>query len=70
MLNSNFHLDKDFSTGINVEHRGKRKIIEVDTNKASFRHIPWHSLGDFGKRKMENLLVLTDTRIPVKVVYL
>lgn len=31
----------------------------VDTKKATFRRMKWTQLGDWGKRKFENLLFLT-----------
>lgn len=34
------------------------KIVEVDTNKASYQGVLWRTMGDYGKRKFENLLVL------------
>ena len=47
---------------------GYSKGIEVDTNKAVFRDIPWKLLGEFGKRKFENVLVLRETD-NVKILY-
>lgn len=34
------------------------KIIEVDTSRASYQGVLWRTMGDYGKRKFENLLVL------------
>lgn len=34
------------------------KIIEVDTSKAKYQGVSWRTMGDYGKRKFENLLVL------------
>lgn len=36
------------------------KEILVNVNKAEYQGRPWKSLGDFGKRKYENLLVLKE----------
>lgn len=52
-----------------VHYRQGFKIIEVDTEKTSYRGIPWKQLGNFGKRKLENLLVLKDTSQITKVIY-
>lgn len=46
------------------------RVVEVDTNKAVYRGFPWKSLGSFGKRKFENLIVLSDTSEKVKVLYI
>lgn len=69
MIDSNKHLDHDFSEGISYAVRENRRIITIDRAKARFRTLPWYSLGDFGRRKMENLLVLTNTSLPTKFVY-
>lgn len=45
------------------------KVVEVDTGKATFQGRPWVSLGDFGKRKFENMLVLTRPKERIKVIY-
>ncbi len=44
-----------------VREQSKNKILYlfVDTKKALFRGIVWAQLGDFGKRKFENMLFLT-----------
>lgn len=34
-------------------------ILFVDTSKAVLRGMPWSELGDWGKRKLETLLILT-----------
>jgi hypothetical protein len=34
------------------------KVIEVDTTKAKYQGVSWRTMGDYGKRKFENLLVL------------
>lgn len=45
------------------------RIVEIDTKKARYMGIPWRDLGDFGKRKFENLVVLRDTSELVTVTY-
>lgn len=52
--------DKDGYTG----------VFEVDTNKVTWQGIRWKQLGDFGKRKFENFLVLTVPTERIKVRYL
>jgi hypothetical protein len=37
----------------------KDKVVFVDTEKAMFKGIPFKSLGAFGRRKFENLLVMS-----------
>jgi len=47
---------------------GDVKVVEVDTSKATYQGISWRTLGDFGKRKLENMLVL-EQREKVKILY-
>lgn len=44
------------------------KIIEVDTKKASYQGVLWQTMGDYGKRKFENLLVL-EKKERVHIIY-
>jgi len=44
------------------------KVIEVDTSKATYQGIAWKTLGDYGKRKLENLLVI-EQREPTQIIY-
>lgn len=44
------------------------RIIEVDTKKASYQGVPWQTMGDYGKRKFENLLVL-EKKERVHIIY-
>ena len=44
---------------INERERDGRIVVTVDTSKATYQGFPWVALGDFGKRKLENLLVLS-----------
>jgi hypothetical protein len=54
---------------INEKPNGDNTILEVDTAKASYQGRPWRSLGDFGKRKWENLLVLKRNKERIKIIY-
>lgn len=45
------------------------RVVEVDTGKATFQGKPWKSLGEFGRRKFENLLVLSRSKEHIKVTY-
>jgi len=47
---------------------GDSKIVEVDTKKAKYQGISWRTMGDFGKRKFENLLVL-EQKEKTKIIY-
>lgn len=38
--------------------RDGRLALVIDTATASYQGIAWRALGDYGKRKFENLLVL------------
>lgn len=44
-------------------------VITIDTSKATFQGMEWQTLGDFGKRKFENLLVLKNPTERVKIIY-
>lgn len=46
------------------------KILFIDTNKAKWQGIVWRTLGDFGKRKFENAIVLHRAKERLKFVYL
>ncbi len=41
----------------------------IDTSKATFRGIKWRTLGDFGKRKFQNLLIITRSKERLKFIY-
>ncbi len=49
--------------------RQGRTVVEVDIDKAEYQGRPWKSLGDFGKRKFENMLVLKRPTERLKVTY-
>lgn len=52
------------------KYRDEFKVLIIDTKKATYQGIPWVSLGDFGKRKFENFLVLSrNTREKLKIIY-
>lgn len=62
MSNSNFAI---------VEEREveQRRIVTVDTTKANYQGQPWRTLGDYGKRRFENLIFLTWPTERVYVIY-
>lgn len=45
------------------------KVLEIDTNKISYRGEPWKSLTDTHKRKFENMLVLEQPKVRLKFIY-
>ena len=45
-------------------------IVSIDTRKAKFQGLAWRTLGDFGKRKFENLIFLTRAKEKIKVIYI
>lgn len=56
---------------IREQKKDNTLYLFVDTKKAVFRNMKWAQLGDWGKRKMENMLFLTRmTGDYVKVNYL
>ena len=46
-----------------------REVLIIDTKKAKYQGKAWLSLGDFGKRKFENMLILTKQKPLAKVMY-
>lgn len=44
-------------------------IITIDTKKTKYQGVLWQTMGDFGKRKMENALVLTRAKEKLKILY-
>lgn len=54
---------------INERKKDGWTVLCVDTARAVYQGIKWAQLGDFGKRKFENLLVITRGRERIKVTY-
>ena len=44
-------------------------VVMIDTKIASYQGFSWKSLGDFGKRKFENILVLSRPKERMKITY-
>lgn len=55
--------------GIIQEREGRRHCVVVDTQQAKYQGIPWLQLGNFGKRKFENLLYLMKPTKNTKILY-
>lgn len=51
-------MKNDFAV-VREHKKGNTVYVFVDTNKALLRNMKWSQLGDFGKRKFENMLFLT-----------
>ena len=45
-------------------------VLTIDTKKAKCKGIVWRTLGDFGKRKFENFLILTRAKEKLKLIYI
>ena len=45
-------------------------VVAIDTAKATYQGRPWKTLGDWGKRKWENLLVLSRPKKRIKINYI
>ena len=61
-------MNPDFGI-INEKQEEGFTVVTVDTNKATYLGMEWHTLGDFGKRKLENLLVLGRSTERLKIQY-
>lgn len=59
----------DFSI-LSKHQSGELTIFEVDTSKATYQGMAWRTLGDFGKRKFENALVLQNAQTRSKIIYI
>lgn len=46
------------------------KVLTIDTSKAKHQGIAWRTLGDFGKKKWENWIVLNRAKERLKFIYL
>ena len=44
-------------------------ILIIDTKKAKWQGIAWRTLGDFGRRKFENHLILSRAKERLKIIY-
>jgi hypothetical protein len=53
----------------NERMRDGFKVVEIDIKKATYQGRPWKSLGDFGKRKFENLVFLNNVKERIKIIY-
>ena len=45
------------------------KVVEIDTKKATYQGMKWQSMGSYGRRKFENLLVLNNVGSRLKIIY-
>ena len=44
-------------------------VYDIDTDKSTFYGQPWQDLGDYGRRKFENLLVINNSKEKIKFNY-
>lgn len=49
--------------------RGEYTVLEIDTNKVTWRGHPYASLNAYNKRKFENDLVLQTPKERLKMIY-
>lgn len=55
---------------IKTEYRkNEQNFIVIDTSKSTYMNIPWRELGDYGKRKFENLLFFNRVSENPKFIY-
>ena len=56
---------------VREQKKDNKLFLFVDTKKANLRGMPWMQLGDWGKKKFENMLFVTRIQKEyVKVQYL
>ncbi len=53
-------MKNDFAI-MHEQRKDGKLYVFVDTRKAMLRNMPWNKLGDWGKRKLENMLFLQRT---------
>lgn len=63
-MNSDFGINKG-----EIRERDGFKCLTVNTNKAHYKGHSWKSLGSFGRRKFENLIILSNPRERIKINY-
>ena len=51
-------MNNGINKGVRIRKSSLLTLIEIEKDKASFKGYSWRALGNFGKRKMENLLYL------------
>ena len=62
-------MQPNFAIASETKKDGYITFLAIDTSKATYRGIPWRTLGDFGKRKFRNLLVLARPKERLKISY-
>jgi hypothetical protein len=61
-------MTSDFAISRQHEAAG-RKVLTVDTQKATYQGKKWATLSDFQKRKLENLVFLNNAKDRPKIIY-
>lgn len=54
---------------ISESKNGEYTSITINTKKATYQGLQWQTLGDFGKRKFQNLLIMTRAKEKLKIRY-
>ena len=54
---------------INEKKHGDFTVLFIDTSKAIYQYNRWRDMGDFGRRKFENWIVMTRSKERLKFVY-
>lgn len=57
--------------GVEKFYRSGVIVFEIDQARATYKEIPYKALGQFGKRKFENLVYVegANERMPIKFTY-
>ena len=64
-------MKNDFAIKRQVQDAGKLYVF-IETDKTVFRGMSWKKLGEWGKRKCENFMILSrwhDKKEYVKIIY-
>jgi hypothetical protein len=57
------------SEHIHVIGSGDCRTLVVDTKKVTLKGYPWRTLGDWGKRKFENILAIENREYKTRFIY-
>ena len=67
-MRSDFAIDATYSNR-HLTEDGYDRSVSVDTRKAHYKGRTWTALSNHDKRKLENLIILSEPKLRTKVIY-
>lgn len=61
-------MSPEFAIINEITHDGVTTLV-IDTTKATYQGMPWLAMGDFGRRKFENWLMLSRPKERLRYKY-